>query len=235
MSEKLIDLAIEDRVARLVLQRPAAGNAFTAAMRAQFLDALQAAGAQADILALSAAGADFSLGLDRQEPRGSGGPFGTFSLVTDINVALANFPGIVVAVVRGRAHGFGVGLVMRADIAIAGAGSSFALDEVKLGIAPMLIMSEIVEHLPPKIARDLILTSREVDAAEAREIGMVSRVVPDGRLEQEAAGLVGELRARDPAVLRLSKRYMVDIGQVPYPARASYALAGQTRFAMQKH
>lgn len=235
MSETLIDLALDDRVARVVLQRPAAGNAFTSAMREQFLAALQRAGAEADILVISAAGADFSLGLDRQEPRGTQGPFATFKLVTEINTALSEFPGVVVAVVRGRAHGFGVGLVMRADIAIAGEGALFALDEVKLGIAPMLIMAEIVEHLPPKIAADLILSSRDVAAAEAREIGLVSRIVPDDRLQSAAADLVRELRARDPAVLKLSKHYMAAVRQVPPAVRGSYALAEQTRFAMQKH
>jgi enoyl-CoA hydratase/carnithine racemase len=235
MAEQLIGTTVENRIARLTLQRPAAGNAFTAAMREQFLAALQSAARDADILVLSATGSDFSLGLDRQEPRGTGGPFTTFKLVTDINTALSGFPGIVVAVVRGRAHGFGVGLVMRADIAIAGESASLALDEVKLGIAPMLIMSEIIEHLPPKIAADAILTSREFSAAEACKLGLVSRVVPDDRLADASEALVQELRARDPAVLRQSKRYMRTVSTVPYTERGNYALAEQTRFALQNH
>src|SRR5688572_23780648 len=134
MSAQPIDLKIEDRTARLVLQRPSAANAFTTEMMSQFLGAVTRAGSEAHILVISAAGEDFTVGRDRQEPKASGTPFDAFKLITDLNSALAGFPGIVVSVVRGRVFGFGVGLVMRCDIALAAADARFALDEVKLGI-----------------------------------------------------------------------------------------------------
>jgi enoyl-CoA hydratase/carnithine racemase len=69
----------------------------------------------------------------------------------------------------------GFGLIMRSDIAIAAANTRFALDEVKLGIPPMFIMEQILEHLPAKRALDFILTGREFGADEALQIGLVSR------------------------------------------------------------
>lgn len=231
MPTPLIGLSIEDRTARLVLERPSAANAFTSAMMGEFFAALNRAAGEADILAISAAGEDFTVGRDRQEPKTGVTPFDAFKLITDINTALASFPGIVVTTVQGRAFGFGVGIVMRSDIALAAQDARFALDEVKLGIPPMFIMAEILEHLSPKSALDLVLSSRELGALEAKEIGLVSRVLARERLQSATNELVGELDERDPAVLRASKRYLRSVRELPSAARAAYALVEQTRFA----
>ena len=231
MSTQLIDLQIEHRVARLVLQRPSAANAFTAEMMSQFFAAVTRAGGEADILVISSSGEDFSVGRDRQEPKGSTTPFDAFKLITDINASVADFPGIAVSLVRGRAFGFAIGLILRSDIAIAAEDARFALDEVKLGIAPMFIMAEILEHLAPKSAADIIYSSREFTAAEAREMGLLSRVVPADRLQATGEELVRQLRERNPAVLLASKRYLRQVRQLPPAARGAYALVEQARFA----
>ena len=228
----MIELAIENRVARLVLQRPAASNAFTSEMLSQLLSALTRAAAEADILAISAAGADFSLGRDRQDAKAGAAPFEAFKLITDVNAALAAFPGIAVCSVQGRAFGFALGIVMRSDIALAAADARFMLDEVKLGIPPMFILAEIGNHLAPKSALDIVLSSREFGADEAKKIGLVSRVVPD--LQRETDTLLKELRSRDAEVLKASKRYFAAVRELPGVARGAYALVEQTRFAEQR-
>jgi enoyl-CoA hydratase/carnithine racemase len=230
MTAQPVDLAIEGRIARLTLQRPGAGNAFTSQMMSDLLAAVTRAAAEADILVMAGAGEDFSVGRDREEAK-RGAPFDAFRLITDLNAALAAFPGIAVSLVRGRAFGFGVGLVMRSDIALAADDARFALDEVKLGIAPMFIMAEILGHLAPKRALDIVLSSREFGAAEAQEMGLVSRVMPRERLQADAEALVRELASRDPAVLRASKRYLASVRELPAAARGAYALVEQTRFA----
>jgi enoyl-CoA hydratase/carnithine racemase len=230
----VIDFAIEQRVARLVLQRPAASNAFTGEMLSQLVAALARAASEADILAISAAGSDFSLGRDRQDARAGPPPFEAFKLITDVNAALGGFPGVVVCSVQGRAFGFGVGMVMRSDIALAADDARFMLDEVKLGIAPMFILAEISEHLAPKSALDIVLSSREFGAAEAKEMGLVSRVVPSRDLKQETDSLLKELGSRDAEVLKASKRYFAAVRQLPNAARAAYALVEQTRFAERR-
>jgi enoyl-CoA hydratase/carnithine racemase len=228
----VIDFAIENRVARLVLQRPSASNAFTGEMLSQLLAALTRAANEADILAISAAGDDFSLGRDRQDARAGPPPFEAFKLITDVNAALSSFPGIAVCSVQGRAFGFALGIVMRSDIALAAADARFMLDEVKLGIPPMFIMAEISEHLAPKSALDIVLSSREFGAAEAKETGLVSRVVSD--LQRETEDLLKELRSRDAEVLKASKRYFASVRKLPAEARAAYALVEQTRFAERR-
>ena len=228
----MIDFAVDGRVARLVLQRPAASNAFTGDMLRQLLAALNRAASEADILAISAAGADFSLGRDRQDVKAGPPPFEAFKLITDVNSALSAFPGVSVCSVQGRAFGFGVGMVMKSDIALAAEDARFMLDEVKLGIAPMFILAEISEHLAPKAALDIVLSSREFGAEEAKELGLISRITADLRGETEA--LVKELRSRDPEVLKASKRYYRAVRQLPAEARSAYALVEQTRFAERR-
>ena len=228
----MIELAIDGRVARLVLQRPSTSNAFTTEMLSQLLSALARAAGEADILAISAAGADFCLGRDRQDAKAGGAPFEAFKLITDVNAALSSFPGVIVCSVQGRAFGFAVGMVMRSDIALAAADARFMLDEVKLGIAPMFIMAEISEHLAPKAALDIVLSSREFGATEAKEIGLVSRVVPDLRRETES--LLHDLRSRDADVLKASKRYFGAVRRLAPEARSAFALAEQTRFAERR-
>jgi len=230
VSTQPIELTIESRVARLVLHRPDVGNVFDTAMLTQMLAALKRAGADADVVLLSGAGDDFSLGRDRKEPKGGTTPYHAFNLITEVNAALAACPGIVVAAVQGRALGFAVGLVMRCDIAIAAADARFALDEVSLGIPPMLIMAEIFEHLPPKHALDMVLSSREIAAAEAQAMGLVSRVVPAAQLRSAADAFVAELRGRDPAVLAACKRYFGSGRHLPAAARGPHSLVEQTRF-----
>jgi enoyl-CoA hydratase/carnithine racemase len=123
---------------------------------------------------------------------------------------------------------------MKSDLAIAAEGARFAFDEVQKGIPPMFIMAEIFDHVPPKSALDWILSGREVSANEAHGLGLLSRVVPDDRLQAAVEDLVRELRSRDAAVLRACKRYAGAIAQVPRPARAAVALVEQTRFAEGK-
>jgi enoyl-CoA hydratase/carnithine racemase len=228
----VIDLAIENRIARLVLQRAAASNAFTGEMLSRMLAALARAAGEADILAISAAGNDFSLGRDRHDARAGPGPFEAFKLIAEVNAALAGFPGIAVCSVQGRAFGFALGVVMRCDIALASADARFMLDEVKLGIPPMFILAEIGNHLAPKAALDIALSSREFGAAEAREIGVVSRVVSE--LQGETESLLKELRSRDAEVLKAAKRYFTAVSGLPREARAAYALVEQTRFAERR-
>jgi len=228
----VIDFAIENRVARLVLQRPSASNAFTGAMLSQLVAALTRAASEADILAISAAGSDFSLGRDRQDVKSGPPPFEAFKLITDVNAALAGFPGVAVCSVQGRAFGFALGVIMRSDIALAAEDARFMLDEVKLGIPPMFILAEIDNHLAPKSALEIVLSSREFGAAEAKEMGLVSRVVAD--LPGETENLLKDLRSRDSEVLKASKRYFTAARKLPPEARGAYALVEQTRFAERR-
>jgi enoyl-CoA hydratase/carnithine racemase len=228
----MIKCEVGDRLARIAFARAGEGNAFTGDMIRQLRDAVRDCDGRADILTLAGEGADFTVGRDRKEAM-SAPPFDAFSLITDLNESLSGFRGIVISAVRGRAFGLGIGLIMRSDLAVASEDAVFALDEVKLGIPPMFVMAAIVDHMAPKRALDVILTSREFHAIEALEIGLLSRVMPASDLEASVDALVSELRARDREVLRACKRYLNSVNKMPVEARPAYALIEQTRFALR--
>jgi len=227
----MIRFKTEGHLGEILIDRPDAGNAVTAEMARQFAETVRGAADQCDILVVKGAGSDFTIGRDRHEPKG-GSPFDAFRTVSGLNRAIAAFPGIIVASVRGRAHGLGVGLVMRSDIAIASDNAQFGLDEVAHGIPPMFIMEEIVEHLSSKVAFDIVLSGRSFGAQEALQMGLVSRVVPDRDLDANVDELVQTVHARDRNVVLACKRYMRAVRKLPLEARPAFALVEQTEFAM---
>jgi len=137
---------------------------------------------EAEIVTLAGVGADFTIGRDRHEPK-SGSPFDAFRNISSLNKTIAEFPGVLITGVRDRAFGLGVGLILRSDIAIVAADARSALDEVKLGIAPMFVMEQILEYCRRNAHSIFILTGREFGAGEALQIGLVSRVVGPNDLD----------------------------------------------------
>jgi enoyl-CoA hydratase/carnithine racemase len=230
----MIEFKTAGRVGHLTIRRADARNAFTGEMVRQFADALRQAHEAADLLVIRGEGSDFTIGRDRKEPKPTGGPFDAFRMLSETNGLLANFPGIAIVAVQGVAHGFGVGAIMRSDIAIAADDAHFGFDEVALGFPPMFVMQEMLQHVPPKRALDVLLSGRDFDAKEALEIGILSRVISAAKLDAEVDALVVELSKRDSAVLKSCKRYLREVTQMQSEARSAFALVEQTRFALSK-
>lgn len=231
----MIGFEQSDGVGRLVIQRAPSSNAFTSEMLGRTAEILEAARHECALIVISADGSDFSVGRDRVEPKNVSGPFVGFSEISRVNAAFGSFPGIIVSAIKGRAFGFGLGLAMRSDIALAADDARFMLDEVSLGFPPMFLMEVILDHVAPKRALDLVLTSREFGADEALAAGLVSRLVPADGLESAIAEFVATLGDRDPDVLKACKHYLSAIRRMPPDARPAHALVEQTRFAMDHH
>ncbi|MBS40208.1 MAG: hypothetical protein CMM83_00550 [Rhodospirillales bacterium] len=225
----------DGNVGRLYLQRSPHANAFTSEMLERIADVMESAKSEADIIAIHAVGEDFSVGRDRREPKNAGGPYNAFREISRVNAAFSDFPGIIVSAVKGRIFGFGLGIAMRSDIAIAADSSRFKLDEVSLGFPPMFLMEVILDHLPPKRALDLIISSREFGAAEALEMGLISRIAKTPVLENEVDNFVKLLASRNSDVLKRCKAYLKTIKEIPTSARPNYALVEQVQFAFEDH
>jgi enoyl-CoA hydratase/carnithine racemase len=225
-NEPLVVLAVEDRVARLTLNRPEAANRITSTMMSQLVDALQRAGSSgADILVISAAGADFSVGRDQHEqlPEGMTKADNT-ALIVAANDALHAFPGVTVASVRGRALGFGCGLALQCHLSVAADTAVLGFDEIRHGLAPRFVMSYIEEYVGVKRALDLILTGRLLAAAQAELYGMVSRVVVADALDAGTESLVADLLSSPPELLSACTDYLVQVRDIPPEDRGRVAL-----------
>ena len=119
----------------------------------------------------------------------------------------------VVAAITGYALGGGLELALAADFRVAGENARLGQPEILLGIIPGAGGTQRLPRLVgPAKAKDIVFTGRMVAAAEALEIGLVDRVVPDAEVYQAAKGLAGRYVAGAPLALRAAKQ-AIDAGQ----------------------
>lgn len=112
----------------------------------------------------------------------------------------------VVARVNGAALGGGFGLAVAADITIAADHAKLGTPEIGLGLWPMMISTVLVRTMPRKALIDMMLTGRILDASEALELGLVTRVVPADELDEAVDEVVEAMVAASPAAIALGKQ-----------------------------
>jgi 2-(1,2-epoxy-1,2-dihydrophenyl)acetyl-CoA isomerase len=124
---------------------------------------------------------------------------------TVVNVYNTEKP--VIAAVRGPAAGIGFSLALACDLIIASESAYFLAAFKKVGIPPDGgAIFFLTQYLGIARAKEIVYTARKVPAQEAREIGLVTKVVPDDALESEARALALELASSATYALRLAKR-----------------------------
>ncbi len=219
-----VRLRRDDRAALVSLEGPEAGNRITREMMLELIDALTEASGTADVLVLSGKGEDFCLGRDQTERPAGVSPQQNLALILEANRAVREFAGVSLALVQGRALGFGSGIAMQCDLVLAAETAVFGFDEITHGFPPLLVQSYLLDYVPRRAAMDLVLTGRHVPAWEARNIGMVGRVVPAGELGTAGAALVEQLCRLDPDALRRGKDFFREVATVPPAERGAHAL-----------
>jgi len=120
----------------------------------------------------------------------------------------------VIAVVNGVALGGGCELAMGCDMIIASEKAQFGQPEITVGAIPPVAVVLLPKLIGPAKAFELILTGDVITAAEAKQIGLVNKVVPSEKLEEAVTELVSRLREKSPVVLKLtcmSLRQMLDV------------------------
>ncbi|WP_460775774.1 acetyl-CoA acetyltransferase [Microbacterium sp. GXF7504] len=122
----------------------------------------------------------------------------------------------VIAAVEGYALGGGFETALACHLIVAGETARFGLTEVKVGlVAGAGGVVRLPRAIPEKIATELILTGRQVDAAEAHRLGLVNRVVPAGAALTAAKEIAAEITAVSPTSVRTSLRLMAQTRAIP--------------------
>ncbi len=124
----------------------------------------------------------------------------------------------LIARVNGVALGGGLGLVAACDLAVAVDEARFGTPEIDRGLFPWMISALLLRTLPEKVAREMMLTGQTIDAARAREVGLVSAVVPRGDLDARTHELADRVASKSPAILRLGRRALGLIEGADLPA-----------------
>lgn len=210
---------------RITVDNPANGNRFTVAMLEAFARSISSAhDGGCDVLVVCANGPDFSLGRDAGEQvSGTDARAHVWQLIAAINRDLSTFPGVSVAVGRGRAVGFGAGILAQCDISVASETTTLQFDEVRRGFAPAFVNGYLSEIVGWKWSRDLLFTGRQIDANEGRQAGMLTRVVPDADLERAADDLIAELLGHNPEAIRGTKWQLRALRGMDLTTRLEYA------------
>lgn len=202
---------VEDRVAVITMNR-APVNAVDFAM----IDGIHAAMRRADedasvgaIVLASALPKMFCGGMDLKMIRGAGGLgmrdfLNRFYLDTlDVQAKLAK---PTIAAVNGPARGAGMTLSITCDVIVCAEGADLGYPEINVGVLPAIHFA----HLPAVIGRhrafELLLTGDTFSPAEAKDMGLVNRVVPDERLMDEALALGRKFAAKSPTVMRIGRQ-----------------------------
>ncbi|MGH3722688.1 MAG: enoyl-CoA hydratase [Mycobacterium sp.] len=178
-----------DRVAVITLNRPKALNA----LNSQVMNEVTAAAAEFDVdrtvgaIVITGSEKAFAAGADIKEmaDQSFGDMFGSDFFAAWAKLAAVRTP--TIAAVSGYALGGGCELAMMCDVLIAAENAKFGQPEIKLGVLPGMGGSQRLTRAIGKAkAMDMILTGRNMDAAEAERSGLVSRVVPTESLLDEA-------------------------------------------------
>src|SRR6266511_123265 len=218
MSEDVLEV-VEDGVAVLTLNRPDRLNAMSGPMLDALLAALPrlAEDGEVGVVVLTGSGRGFCAGGD-VKAMAEGREFGGTTLEEkaqalrsrmEVSRWLHEMPKPTIAMVRGAAAGAGLSLALACDVRIAADSARFATAFARVGYSGDFGGSWFLTQLVGTAkARELYYTADILDATQALALGVVNRVVPDARLEEETQALAARL-ARGPRVaLRYMKRNM---------------------------
>ncbi|MFZ0745617.1 MAG: enoyl-CoA hydratase-related protein, partial [Terracidiphilus sp.] len=115
-----------------------------------------------------------------------------------------------IAAVQGPAIAGGTGLAMVCDFTLATPAARFGFTEARIGFVPALVSAFLTLQIGDKRSRDLLLTARLFDAAEALHLGLVNEVVPPDELAHRVKALAEILVANSPESLRATKRLLAE-------------------------
>jgi enoyl-CoA hydratase/carnithine racemase len=213
VTDVLVGMQHSDGIRTLTLDSPHNRNALSARLLEQLDGALRAATSDPDVRAivLTGSGTVFCSGADLSE-RGAAAP----NRMPDILTGIVESPVPVIARVNGHARAGGLGLIAASDLAVAAAASTFAFTEVRVGVAPAMILVPALRVVDRRFLTRAALTGERFSAREAADAGLLSAVADDeAALEAWVDQQTEALRKSAPGAVRATKELLRTL-----PARA---------------
>jgi enoyl-CoA hydratase/carnithine racemase len=200
-----------DGIAWLTLNRPAARNALSVGLMAALQAALDAISRDRAIkvVVIAANGPGFCAGHDLREMRANPGRAiyeKLFTQCANLMISIVKLPQPVIARVHGIATAAGCQLVASCDLAVAADDARFATPGVNIGLfcsTPMVALSRAVSRKP---AMEMLLTGEMISAQQARDWGLINRVVAPASLDAEVTKLAQQISSKSPLVVKIGKQ-----------------------------
>ena len=212
MAFHTLELAFDSRIATVTFNRPEKRNALSFQMIGEILAALDEIEKSDALVAIfTGAGKAFCAGMDLDELKSLTAKSPAENLDDSRRMAqlfrrIYDFAKPTIAAVNGAAIAGGAGIATMCDFTLAVPETKFGYTEVRIGFVPAIVSSILVWQVGHKIARDLLLTGRLFDAAEACRLGLVNEVVPSEQLLERSRALASQLMENSPSSLRLTKK-----------------------------
>jgi methylglutaconyl-CoA hydratase len=231
MAYTTLTLETEGPLAIITLNRPEKRNAISVAMIEDLLAALGTIeSGSVRVVIITGAGKAFCSGMDLDALKALATQSPEENLADARRTAgffrrIWSFPKPLIAAVNGAALAGGCGIATLCDFTLAVPEAKFGYTEVRVGFMPALVSMFLDRQVGEKAARDLFLTGRVFDAAEAFRLGLVTRVVPAEQLLAAARDLAASLIANSPGGVLATKRLLVRAGQAEIDRRIELAVA----------
>ena len=213
-----IQYAVAQGVARLTLNRPPA-NVLSIEMMGEINSVLESMEYQRDIkvVVLSANGKYFSPGFELSDHLGDRG-YMMLEAFRRIFENMARIDKPLLAVVAGPALGAGSMLAAGCDLVYAAAtAAKFGHPEIKGGVFNPVAAALLPRLVGRKKAAEILFSGVGVTAADAERIGLITRAVPDDKLDAEVAALIQRFQEHSAVVLQLTRRALAGGADLPLP------------------
>ena len=233
-AESLVLRRDEAGVTWLTLNRPGARNALSVGLMSALQATLDAVAADKNtrVVVIAGAGPGFCAGHDLRELRANPGRQhyeAVFAQCSRLMTSIVKLPKPVVARVHGIATAAGCQLVASCDLAVAADDARFATPGVNIGLfcsTPMVALSRAVGR---KQAMEMLLTGELIAAEQARQWGLVNRVVPATALDETVKKLAQSIAAKSPLTLAIGKEAFYRQAELGLEAAYAYASEVMTR------
>lgn len=204
--EPLVRYAVEGAVATITLDSPHNRNALSRQLVSELLAALERADADPDatVALLRADGRVFCSGADLSEAAGGSMEEGALTIVR-LQRQILTLGKPVVVRLHGAVRAGGIGIVAAADVVIAAEDATFALTEVKLGLAPAAISLTVLPRMTSRAAALTALGGEVFSGTQAASYGLVTTAVPADGLDAEVDRVCASLATGAPQGLRETK------------------------------
>ena len=229
----MIKADITGAIARITLDRPEKRNAIDERMIAELREALADAAAESDarVVFIAADGPDFCAGMDLTMMAESidAGPIEFLKAaerLAELYRGIRRHPKPVIAAVKGRALGGGCGLALACDVVLAAESAKFGFPEVGIGFVPAIVMSLLRRVTGEKRAFDLLTSAQLVEARDALDLGMLTRVFDDPGFETAAEAYVAALAEKSASAIALTKKLLYSIDGMSIDAALDMGATG---------
>jgi methylglutaconyl-CoA hydratase len=215
MTYSTVQFAVEGDLATITLNRPEKRNAISPEMIDDLLGALdEAERSPARVVILTGAGSAFCAGMDLEALRNLATQtqeqhVADAERMGNMFYRVYSFPKPLIAAVNGPAIAGGTGLATLADFTLAVPEAKFGYTEARIGFLPAVVSVFLLRQVGEKITRELLLTGKIFDAAEAHRLGLVTEIVATDKLLNAARELGRTLAALSSTSLALTKRLIL--------------------------